>query len=186
MPDLETTEGSTAYSEAENAGETAGGSVYGPLIKSQLAEEAGRKTSFEQRGVAVITTSGVLVSLLFGLAAVVTKSDTFVLPIPAKNFLVVSLILFVLAAVAGIISNWPLRYLQVEVSELKRFIEPKLWSGSSETAARRVAEAQVAVLARSRKLNLLKGRALLAGMILEVAAVVSLAMAVGFILLKAT
>jgi hypothetical protein len=186
MPDLETTDQGSYDPETGSAGETAGGNVYVPLIESQLSEEASRKTSFEQRGVAVITTSGVLVSLLFGFAAVVTKSNTFVLPVPAKDFLVVSLVLFVLAAVAGIISNWPLRYLQLEVSELKRFMEPKIWSGSSETAARRIAEAQVGVLARARRLNFLKGSALLVGMIFEVSAVISLAMAVAFILLKTT
>ena len=186
MPDLETTEHSSFYPKASSAGETAGGNVYAPLIESQLAEEASRKTSFEQRGVAVITTSGVLVSLLFGLAAVVTKSENFVLPIQAKDLLVGSLVLFVLSAVAGIISNWPLRYVQLEVSDLERFTEPKIWSGSSETAARRVAEAQVMVLARARRLNLLKGSALLVGMIFEVAAVISLALAVTFILLRTT
>lgn len=160
--------------------------MYGPLIQSQLVEEASRKTSFEQRGIAVITTSGVLVSVLFGLSAVVTESDAFVLSKPARNCLVLSLTFFILAAVAGIISNWPLRYFQLEVSDLKRFIEPRIWSGSSETAARRIAEAQVVVLDRARRLNLRKGHALLAGIIFEVAAVIALSVAVALILIKTT
>jgi hypothetical protein len=46
------------------------GLVYGPLINAQVEDEQARKTSLEQRGLAVITTSGVLVSLLFGLGAI--------------------------------------------------------------------------------------------------------------------
>lgn len=49
------------------------GALHAALIANQLAEERARKTSLEQRALAVITTSGVLAMLLIGLAAFVVN-----------------------------------------------------------------------------------------------------------------
>jgi hypothetical protein len=38
-------------------------------LKDELARQDARQSSFEQRGIAVVTTAGTLVTLLFGLAA---------------------------------------------------------------------------------------------------------------------
>ena len=46
-----------------------GRSIYADFIKEQLDAQEARKVSLEQRGLAVITTSGALVTLLFGLTA---------------------------------------------------------------------------------------------------------------------
>ena len=43
------------------------GSSYGPTIKAQLDEERVRKTSLEGRGIGIVTSSGALATLLFGL-----------------------------------------------------------------------------------------------------------------------
>jgi len=163
--------------------EIAGQVVYAPLLESQLTEESSRKSSFEQRGVAVITTSGVLVSLLFGLAAVVTDAKGFALPGGSRVLLLVALILFILAAVGGIISNWPVKYLQVRIENLQRLVDAVNWSGPPKIASRRVAEAQVAILAHARRRNELKGYALIAAMITQVLAVVALAAAVALMLI---
>ncbi|HEX8117309.1 MAG TPA: hypothetical protein VF521_08555, partial [Pyrinomonadaceae bacterium] len=49
-----------------------GYAAYGDFIKDELEAQDKRKASFEQRGLAVITTSGALVTLLFALAALST------------------------------------------------------------------------------------------------------------------
>ena len=49
--------------------DTRGRAIYSDYIKEQLDAQEARKISLEQRGLAVITTSGVLVTLLFGLTA---------------------------------------------------------------------------------------------------------------------
>jgi hypothetical protein len=54
-----------------------GGPIYVELLKERLQEERAHKTSLEQRGLSVITSSGTLVTLLFALAAVVTASKSF-------------------------------------------------------------------------------------------------------------
>lgn len=50
-----------------------GTSVYSDFLAGELAAQDARKASFEQRGIAVVTTAGTLVTLLFGLAALSTS-----------------------------------------------------------------------------------------------------------------
>jgi hypothetical protein len=170
----------------EEAETTAGQDVYAPLVENQLEEERARKTSLEQRGVAVISTSGVLVSFLFGLAAVVTNAKNFDLPGAARVLLVVTVALFVLAAVGGLVSNWPLNYHQVQIANLHRLVSKENWNAPPRIAAQRVAESQVFILERARKLNALKARTLLAALITQILAVTALATAVSIILIETT
>jgi len=46
------------------------------LIQDQLQKERDRRKAFEERAITVITTSGTLVTLMFGLAAVVTSATS--------------------------------------------------------------------------------------------------------------
>jgi hypothetical protein len=163
----------------------AGTSVYVPLLLEQLKEEASRTSSLEQRGLAVITTSGGVAALLFGLAAVVTASETFVFPDASRALLVAALVLFMFAAVGGIVSNWPFGYRRIAATELERLIGTNdYWSGRLEIVSRRVAEAQVSILERVISVNEFKGRSLLAAMFTEVLAVIVLSAAVGIILIE--
>jgi hypothetical protein len=177
----------TSYVQAERqvaAEQTAGLAVYLPLLEKLLIQENSRKSSLEQRGSAVITTSGVLVSLIFALAAVVVDAQGFALPGVSRMFLIVALTLFVLAAVAGIISNWPLSYQQIRIEDMHRLVSVKNWHGPPEIAAQRVAESRVAILERARRLNRRKARAVLVAMILQILAVIGLAASVTVILIE--
>lgn len=158
---------------SENAG-----AIYASLVDSQLDEENRRKASFEARGIAVITTSAALVSLLFGILGAVANSDSFELGGASRGFLITSAVLFVAAAVAGLSSNWPLKYQQVEVDNLRQLTTQQYWDGEASVASRRVAEVKVEVLSRARGLNRLKGRLLLMGLFVEVLAVLALAISV--------
>jgi hypothetical protein len=152
--------------------------VYAALVDQQADEERQRKAGLEARGLALITTSAALVSLLFGLAAVVTDSDSFQLTEASKIFLIASTGFFVFAAVLGLGSNWPFRYQQVDIANLRDLTSEEYWSGDETVASRRVAQVRVSILARARKMNLRKGRLLLAGILVEVLAVLSLAVSV--------
>ena len=81
------------------------GVAYGQLIMDQLAEERNRKASLEARGVTVITTSGTLATLLFALTAGLTAAAKFKLPQSAKLPLLLALVAFVIAALAGLASE---------------------------------------------------------------------------------
>jgi hypothetical protein len=164
---------------------TAGGSVYAGLIAQQLVDEQARKASLEQRGLAVITTSGVLVSLLFGLGAVVLKrAETLGLPLAARLLLVAALAAFVAAAGLGLATNLPRTYTVVALADLRRMVTPGLWDRAERPAARRVAENRVELLAVARQLNGTKAQLLQWAVGAETTGVALVAAAVAVLLLQ--
>jgi len=132
----------------------------------------------------VITTSGVLVSLLFGLAAVVTGADAFEAPTPARVLLVIALVLFVVAAVLGILVNAPTdRYQEADTRDLRRLTDARYWEGRGPIGSRRAGEVRIRMLEAARVTNHTKALLLLGATIAEIAAVGVLAGAVADILL---
>lgn len=70
-----------------------------------------RKASLEQRGINIITASGALVTLVFAVSAIVTKSTTFKFFRGWEHWLLVAaLAFFVGASIGGIITNRAYRY----------------------------------------------------------------------------
>jgi hypothetical protein len=162
---------------------TLAGSAYRDLIKEQFEREENRKSSFETRGMSIITSSGAIVTLLFGLAALATKSNSFHLTGGPKAFLAVALGLLLVAAVCGIAVNVPLRYEEGDPRSLLRLLEDRFWNGRVAVGQKRAAELELAQLARARGLNSRKGKILIAGLAFEVLGVVAVAISVLLILL---
>jgi hypothetical protein len=158
-----------------------GSSVYAAYIKDQLADQDARKSSIEQRGITVITTSGTLVSLLFGLAAILTGVQDYDLPDGARCWLYAAMVAFVIASLEGIATNLPLFYIGVSARALRQGIRHK-WDDEPAEAERQVAFTQVNVLERAQQLNTYKGFILLGAIVAEVIAVVFLALAIRIIL----
>jgi hypothetical protein len=160
------------------------GSVYGPLVDYQLETERNLKASLEQRGVVIVTTSGTLVSLLFGFSAIGSSSLADLLNSShVTNLLTVALALFLLSAVAAILTNMVWTYEEFDVKELARLCEPDYWIfDDTAEAARAVSETKVAILEQARKQNGRKARALTAGFGFEVAAIVFVGLAVAQVL----
>lgn len=164
---------------------TAGSSVYGELIAVQLTDEQARKTSLEQRGLAVITTSGVLVSLLFALGAVAVKrAETIGLPLPTRLLLIAALTAFVAAAALGLATNLPRAYVALALADLRRMVTPGLWDKAEGPAARRVAENRVELVAVARRINATKARLLSWAVGAETVGVALVAAAVAVLLVQ--
>jgi hypothetical protein len=163
--------------------ETAG-ATYSELVVEQLAEERARKASLEGRGLSVITTSGILVTLILGLSAVVNNTDGFELPDKAKLLIVAAGGLFVLAAIGGITANFPSPYREIRVSALRRLTEERWWLNQVSPAQRRAAQARIDILDAARVVNAWKVRFLVAALIFEVLAVLALAAAAGIVLVQ--
>src|SRR5713101_8015051 len=89
------------------------GSSYGPTIKAQLDEERATKASLEARGLAIITSSSVLATLLFGLVAF-TRGNVnqahLNVGVWAGRALLLGVGLFAIAALLGLWANLPLKY----------------------------------------------------------------------------
>lgn len=166
---------------AAETAESAGYAAYGEFVKDELGAQDKRKASFEQRGLAVITTSGTLVTVLFALAALSTKSAaTFTLPHTASVWLSVALVLFFLSALAGLLTNAPLVYQATPVENIRKRLreEPR----SAAAAAKDIAFTRLDALEAAKKLNGIKGWSLAAGLSFEALAVGCVAVAVGLIL----
>jgi hypothetical protein len=169
---------------APDASTESAGSAYGELIKEQLEAERARKASLEQRGITVITTSGVLVSLLFGLGAVVTSAKAFQVPALARILLVVAVGLFVLAALAGLVLNSPRQYEEAELAYLDLLYTKDVWDASVSLGGRRSAEMRLKILRKARQVNRDKAKWLVAAVVFEVGAVAFVAASVIVILLN--
>ncbi|MFZ1926007.1 MAG: hypothetical protein WAU42_07680, partial [Solirubrobacteraceae bacterium] len=86
-------------------GTSLGTAVYAEFLVGELAEQDARKASFEQRGIAVVTTAGTLVTLLFGLAALSTSvAKAQQLSGATKTALAYALVLFVASAILALLT----------------------------------------------------------------------------------
>lgn len=156
------------------------GLEYSKYAEALLAAEDGRKASLEQRGLAVITTSGTLATLVFGLVAVLTEANNYKLPYSAHGWIGAALIAFVIAAVLGLVSNVPLNYGGADFDDdgtLKA-----VWEDEAVVARRRVTETRLKDYRQAQKRNAFKAWVLVAGLGFEVGAVILLSIAVGNIL----
>jgi len=161
---------------------TSGTEAYAALIERELDAQEARKASLEQRGLAVITTAGALTSLLFGLAAFsTTGAHAFVLPASARHLLIAALVLFFASAVGALVANAPLVYQAVKPGDIRgRLKETPV--REREAAARDIAFTQLKALESAKKMNGIKGWALVGSMLLEAAAVGCLVVAIIHIL----
>jgi hypothetical protein len=156
------------------------GVEYSKYAEALLAAQDGRKASLEQRGLAVITTSGTLVTLVFGLVAVLTKANSYKLPHSAHGWIGAALIAFVIAAVLGLASNVPLNYGGADFDDEETL--KAVWEDEAVVARRRVTETRLGDYRQAQKRNGFKAGVLVAGMGFEVGAVILLSIAVGNIL----
>ena len=169
-------------SVTEPAEQSDGRTIYADYIREQVDAQEARKLSLEQRGLAVITTSGVLVTLLFGLTALsVRRESTFVIPDTAAALLIAALVFFVLAALLAIITNLPRGYEGVTVGALRQAVRER-WADSEAVASEMVALTRLKMLDSAKKNNDVKGLALVVAMGCEILAVALVGAAVGFVL----
>jgi lysylphosphatidylglycerol synthetase-like protein (DUF2156 family) len=154
------------------------GSVYSKVLLDEVSKESTRQQAIEQKGLAVITTSGVLVTLMFGLGALATNAKGFTLPVAAVPALIAAVLLFLAASVLAILTNWPGGYQALDQRSLLGMTGPVSWSGPADVASRRVAQAHAQIVLAARVTNTLKAVLLAAAISCEVMAVVVLAVAI--------
>jgi hypothetical protein len=156
--------------------------AYGQFLKDELDVQDARKVSFEQRGVAVITTSGALVTLLLGLAALSTQqTQTFTLPQTSRTWLTIALILFFVSAGAAFVTNAPLIYQAVEAESIRKRLR-ETSPRSANDAAKDIAFTRADALESAKTKNSIKGWALAVAIGFEALAVGCVAVAVSAIL----
>jgi hypothetical protein len=149
--------------------------VYAAYIATQLDREEERKRSLESRGVTVVSTSGTLATVLLGLIAIATRSDsTFTLPHDARVPLAIALGAFSVAALLAIYTNAPRRgYEAASLKGLRTLVDER-WDATESQALSEVAKNQLKVLAAEKTIHKWKARALVAAIATEAVAVVAL------------
>jgi hypothetical protein len=156
--------------------------VYGDFIQHELDAQDRRKDSFEQRALAIVTTSGALTTILFGLAAFATKpGKPFVLPNDAKPWLIAALALFFVSAIAALVTNLPLSYQAVIVGDIRKRLNEDPIRGA-DAAAEDVAFTRLKALESAKRKNAVKGWMLALAILAEAFAIGCVAVVVGLIL----
>jgi hypothetical protein len=157
------------------------GSLYEAYFTERITAQDARKTSLEQRGLAVITTSGSLATLLFALVALLSNADTFVLPQQATGPLRVALLGFGLAGLLALLTNVPLPYKNLKITDPATELRA-LWAKPHDEAQILLTATRVGILQRARLLNEIKAWVLVTAMVAEVVGVVAVAVAVSEVL----
>jgi hypothetical protein len=152
------------------------GEIYAAVIDFELEQERARRTSLEQRAMAVVTSSGVLVSLVFGFGAVVKGQGAVPrFPTGARVLLALALLAFVAAAVMSLITNRPRDYKPLGVkNDLEKMVS-EYWSISGDSALRSVAEFRTGEVDRWRDNNKIKAVYLQSAITLECCGIALLA-----------
>jgi len=159
------------------------GFAYDQLVKDQLEEERKTKESLEKRGEWVIASAGALLTVLFGLSAIVTGVQDYTLSPGARWLLQLAVLPFLCAGVLAVIINFPMTLLEVSVTGLRAISDqPAYWTAPQEIGLRRSAQVRVGVLASARQANSIKSRLLQTAMALEVVGVALVGFAVLIIL----
>ena len=149
--------------------------IYADYMKSLVDAEVARKTSLEQRGVAVVTTSGTLVTLLFGLIGVITAAKNLSFPTAAHGYLVAAVILFAIAVGVGLAANLPFFYEEAEPTANQL---SAIWDYTEPGAQAFVIATRLKILSSYRHANAVKGWLVLGGGLVQLAAVVMLVLAI--------
>ncbi|HEY7077248.1 MAG TPA: hypothetical protein VH418_17855 [Solirubrobacteraceae bacterium] len=151
--------------------------LFASLVSELLAAEEKRRESLEARGGSVITVSGTLVTLLLGLAALVTKETTFHVPPAARDRLSVAVFAFVAAALLAIATYVPQPARIVDPAGLARLL-PTIWDRGGDFALKKTTATRLEQLATTKAANDRKALALLGAVIAQVAALLLVAWAV--------
>jgi hypothetical protein len=149
--------------------------IYADYIKGLADAETVRKTSLEQRGLAVVTTSGTLVTLLFALIAVITSAKNLSLPASARGDLAAAVILFAIAVAVGLTANLPFLY---EEAEPTADTLSAVWTYAPQEAQAFVIATRLKIVSSFRHANAVKGWLVLAAGLVQLAAVVTLVLAI--------
>ncbi|MDX3192105.1 hypothetical protein PV458_27155 [Streptomyces sp. MN03-5084-2B] len=143
------------------------------FIEAELKAERERRTGQEARGQALITTSGALVTLLVGVAAVVKTAATLRFPPSVSITVGTALLLFAVAAGCGVAVGWNRHYAVAKATTLTRMLTDH-WTDDEVDARNHVATLLVETLGTLRRANELKARWVLVGLVVQVVALIAL------------
>jgi hypothetical protein len=157
------------------------GKTYLAFIEGELSVERERRSVYDARGQALVTTSGALVTLLTGLAAVVKTGTTVRFSASALLAVVFALVLFVCAAACGIVAGWNRHYALASYTTLNRMLNEH-WTDGEVDARNNVATLHAITVNTLRRANGFKAACVSVGLIVQVIALITLGVAVTIVI----
>ncbi|XVU20741.1 hypothetical protein ACQPZJ_26085 [Actinoplanes sp. CA-054009] len=155
------------------------GPVLTQLLTSDLAAERSRRSALDQRGIAIVTSSGTLTALLAGLATFVAIDKNR--PTPSGVALIAfacAVLGFILAAYFGLLTNRSRAYEVLdEYADMDVLRSQEVWSKSADVAYLVVFDVNVRTLRTLRAGNDQKSRFVNRGLVTQLTALVLLAIA---------
>jgi hypothetical protein len=162
------------------------GSVYAPVIGSQLDQERSRKSSIEGRAITIVSTSGALLAIFAGFLTVL-KGTSHDVPAQLLVPLGFAYALFAVVAACGILAsargNTQEAYGEFHTHLLRVWL-PDWASPNTADAVKVIADQQLTVLGNMRGDNLAKWRLMVAGVSAQILAVAIFAAALGHALFR--
>ncbi|MFI9010970.1 hypothetical protein ACIGNX_27405 [Actinosynnema sp. NPDC053489] len=149
------------------------GKTYAGFIEAEVKAERERRAAFDARGQALITTSGVLVTLLTGVAALVKTASTPRFPVVVTATTGAALLLFAAAAACGVVAGWNRHYAVAAPRTLERMVADH-WTDDEVNARNNVADLMVRTVETLRHSNAFKARWVATGLVVQVVALVVL------------
>jgi hypothetical protein len=164
--------------------EAVAGDVYAEVIDELLEHERSRKASLEQKALAVITSSGVLVTLLFGFSSL-TKTQQAPIPLGARILLLAALVGLLVAILVSLGINRPVDFRPLGVkTDLHEMTTEALWTADAAGARRAIAVFRVKEIDHWREQNGRKAGLLQNAIIAESAGVALLAATVAVLMFR--
>lgn len=148
-----------------------GKNAYHSLIEEDLAHEWQRKESLERRALAVITSSGALITLatLFAPAGLDLAQLTVL-----SGALIVSIWALVIGALLALFANGVAGIQRPQLEALWALTEKSVWNRADEVGERRVARVKIRTIESLRDANRSKAKLLKWSITLEVAGIAAL------------
>lgn len=156
---------------------TDNGTYYTAFIEQELKDERERRAALDTRGQAIVTTSGVLLTLLSAVSTIAIGRKTLAVPQDVRYALLSALGLFIIAAFFGILATFNFTYSVAGEDSLYE-IPRGHFTDSREVAERNIAAINVTTIITLRTGNNRKVVLLLAALFTQLAALLSLGAAV--------
>lgn len=153
------------------------GTTYAAFIEAELKLEYERRTALDARGLAIVTSSSAVITLLLAVAGVFLGKD-FKLAPTAKGAVIVSLFLFLIAALFGLLANRARLYELTHTDTLTEMTQGH-WTDDEADARNVCCTRNVITLKSLRRGNNDKSDQVMVGFVMQLTAIAALAFALG-------
>jgi len=150
------------------------GHVYADYIAGELRAEQARRLKVEDDGKAIITQTLSLLTAVLAVAGLVGAWGVDFSP-TARNLIIATIVVLVLALIAGVLVGWKAKYEATECKVYDDMLEPSRWREEEADARHDVSVLNVKAIGPLRDLNTKKAWVVIGGHVLQVLGIVAAA-----------